>query len=100
MKNRLRGFAVATATSVALLTAAVPGGASAKAPVRATAAKACSSGYVSARIGGEQKCLRRGEYCARGYASQYHRYGYNCVALSGASHLEPRALRGHVRVRP
>jgi hypothetical protein len=55
-------------------------------------AKSCSAGYVHGVIGGAQKCLRRGEYCAHAYASQYHRYGYNCVIVSGAYHLEPRAL--------
>jgi hypothetical protein len=53
-------------------------------------AKSCSASYVKGKIGGATKCLRRGEYCARSYANQYHRYGFNCVALSGAYHLEPR----------
>lgn len=56
----------------------------------AALAKSCSAGYVRGVIGGVQKCLRRGEYCAHAYASQYHRYGYNCVIVSGAYHLEPR----------
>jgi hypothetical protein len=51
-------------------------------PVSATttaaAAKPCSSGYRHAVIGGAHKCLRRGQYCARRYDSQYHRYGYHC----------------------
>lgn len=55
-------------------------------------AKSCSAGYVHGVIGGAQKCLRRGEYCAHAYARQYHRYGYNCVIVSGAYHLEPRSL--------
>ncbi len=53
-------------------------------------AKSCSAGYVHAVIGGAQKCLRRGEFCAHGYANQYHRYGFNCVIVSGDYHLEPR----------
>ena len=57
-----------------------------------SSAKSCSAGYVRGTIGGATKCLRRGEYCAHSYASQYHRYGFNCVALSGAYHLEPRRL--------
>jgi hypothetical protein len=55
-------------------------------------AKSCSAGYIHGVIGGAQKCLRRGEYCAHSYATQYHRYGFNCVIVSGAYHLEPRAL--------
>jgi hypothetical protein len=56
----------------------------------AALAKTCSASYVHGTIGGVQKCLRRGEYCAHTYASQYHRYGFNCVIVSGAYHLEPR----------
>jgi hypothetical protein len=55
-------------------------------------AKTCSAGYIHGVIGGAQKCLRRGEYCAHGYATQYHRYGFDCVIVSGAFHLEPRSL--------
>jgi hypothetical protein len=54
-------------------------------------AKSCSASYVKGTIGGVTKCLRRGEYCARSYANQYHRYGFNCVVVSGAYHLEPRS---------
>jgi hypothetical protein len=53
-------------------------------------ATSCSSSYVSAKIGGVHKCLRRGEYCAHAYASQYKHYGFNCIWKSGAYHLEPR----------
>ena len=42
-------------------------------------AKTCSAGFVHGVIGGRQKCLRRGEFCAHRYNSQYHRYGYRCV---------------------
>jgi hypothetical protein len=44
----------------------------------AIAAKTCSAGYKHAYIGGAEKCLHRGEYCAARYASQYRRYGYSC----------------------
>jgi hypothetical protein len=53
-------------------------------------AKSCSAGYIKGTIGGVTKCLRRGEYCAHSFANQYHRYGFNCVIVSGAYHLEPR----------
>jgi hypothetical protein len=42
--------------------------------------KSCSAGYTRAVIGGSQKCLRRGQFCAKAYRSQYVRYGYRCVA--------------------
>jgi len=54
------------------------------------AAKSCSASYVKGTIGGVTKCLRRGEYCAHAYGTQYRRYGFNCVIVSGAYHLEPR----------
>jgi hypothetical protein len=41
-------------------------------------------------IGGQQKCLRRGEFCAHRYASQYRRYHFSCsYYVSGEYHLEP-----------
>jgi hypothetical protein len=46
--------------------------------VHTASAKPCSSGWKHAVIGGEHKCLRRGQFCARRYDSQYHRYGYHC----------------------
>jgi hypothetical protein len=39
----------------------------------------CSSGFKSAVIGGKQKCLRRGQFCAKASDSQYRRYGFRCV---------------------
>jgi ABC-type sugar transport system substrate-binding protein len=51
----------------------------AKAPAIAVVAKTCSSGYKHAVISGEHKCLRRGQYCAARYKSQYKRYGFTCA---------------------
>ena len=42
--------------------------------------KSCSAGFTHAIIGGRQKCLRRGEFCAAAYKRQYVRYGFRCVA--------------------
>jgi hypothetical protein len=42
-------------------------------------AKTCSSGYTHAVIGGVEKCLRAGEFCAHSYDGQYRRYGYRCI---------------------
>jgi hypothetical protein len=54
-----------------------------------TIAKTCSSSYTRATIGGEQKCLRRGQFCARRYRKQYRRYGFRCVKrdVRGNYHL-------------
>jgi hypothetical protein len=76
---------IATRVALALATAAVAmgGGSTASASPRATpvaiAAKSCSGSYTHAVIGGAQKCLRRGEFCAHRYASQYRRYGLSCT---------------------
>ena len=74
-------FAAAAGASAVLLglvfIGGVPAGAASRPP--AVMAKTCSAGYVHAVIGGEQKCLRNGEYCAHRYASQYRRYGFSCA---------------------
>lgn len=80
-------IAAATIASVVAVLALLPSNA---------LAKSCSAGYIHGVIGGAQKCLRRGEYCAHSYASQYHRYGFNCVVVSGAYHLEPRMVRDEI----
>jgi hypothetical protein len=52
-------------------------------------AKTCSSSYTHAVIGGAQKCLRAGEYCAHNEQSQYRRYGYTCSNyVDGEYHLK------------
>lgn len=62
------GVAFAPAYSTAASQSGYPG---------AVAAKTCR-GYVKATIGGQTKCLRRGEYCAKAYKTQYRRYGFTC----------------------
>lgn len=56
----------------------------------AAAAKTCSAGYTHAVIGGAQKCLRRGEYCAKADRKQYPKYGFICEDVSGRYRLEPK----------
>lgn len=41
-------------------------------------AKPCGNGYTHAVVNGSHKCLRRGQYCAKGSDSTYHRYGFHC----------------------
>lgn len=45
---------------------------------------------VHARIGGQSKCIARGQYCARRYERQYERYGFTCSKRdrNGRYHLE------------
>jgi hypothetical protein len=84
----MRRFA---ATACAVLGIALGGGSSALAtsqPV-ASVSKTCHGSYVHAVIGGRQKCLRRGEFCAHAYQRQYRRYGFSCTSTDarGKYHL-------------
>lgn len=47
---------------------------------------ACSN----ARIGGQSKCIARGQYCARRYQRDYRRYGLTCSKIdrNGRYHLQ------------
>ncbi|MDO8184687.1 hypothetical protein Q5424_04980 [Conexibacter sp. JD483] len=31
-----------------------------------------------AKIGGQSRCIARGQYCAKRYESDYRKYGYSC----------------------
>jgi hypothetical protein len=68
--------AVLTCAAVAFAPAVAP--AHSSGPPSAIVAKSCSGGYTHAVIGGQEKCLRRGQYCARSRDREYHRYGYHC----------------------
>jgi hypothetical protein len=76
MRIRTTLVAMMAAGALAAAPSAVPAK-PATGPV-AVAAEACSAGFKHAVIGGQEKCLRRGQFCARRYDSQYHRYGYRC----------------------
>lgn len=56
--------------------------------VSGAAAKTCSGRYVHAVIGGQQKCLAVGEYCARRYERTYVHYGFVCERVRGTFRLE------------
>lgn len=81
MRKSYAAIAVALALAAAAPTAAPARPASPQ--MRAVAAKTCSAGYTHAVIGGAEKCLRRGEFCAKRYRSQYRRYGYTCSYRNG-----------------
>jgi hypothetical protein len=57
---------------------------------RATAPRASVASCVYGRIGGQTKCLRRGEYCSYRLRRQYPRYGFVCGKRDrrGDYHLE------------
>jgi hypothetical protein len=74
LRNR---FLVGIATLVAAVAAGTAAPIAPASP--AVVAKTCSAGYTHAVIGGVQKCLRRGEFCAHRYDRQYRRYGYRCI---------------------
>jgi hypothetical protein len=77
MRSRLAVFAAAAVAFVAGPSGHVFTG-SALEPTAAVA-KTCSSGFKHAVINGAEKCLRRGEFCARAADRQYRRYGYRCT---------------------
>jgi hypothetical protein len=66
-------------TLILLATAAfvLPQDVQASATPIAISAKVCHRG-TPARIGGAQKCLQVGEYCATRFEGQYERYGFEC----------------------
>ena len=66
-----------TAVLLSAVAVALPTSVQATAAPIATGAKVCHRG-TPARIGGAQKCLQAGEYCARRYERQYERYGFEC----------------------
>jgi hypothetical protein len=45
----------------------------------AVVAKTCHAGFVHAKVGGKEKCLHSGEFCATRYNNDYKRYGFKCV---------------------
>lgn len=65
-----------TAVLYVTLAVALPASVQATTPV-GIAAKVCHSG-IPARIGGAEKCLQAGEYCATRYERQYEHYGFEC----------------------
>jgi hypothetical protein len=71
-----RLFLVAAAAVIAAVALAA---ATRAAPTKMTRS-ACSSGFVSALVGGEPKCLHAGEFCSPAHATDYARYGFACLA--------------------
>ena len=84
--NRLRLF---VAIALAAIGAAFSTPAYSQSLTPASITKSCRSGYTHAIIGGSEKCLHAGEFCAHRYDSQYRRYGYRCIYAdaNGRYHL-------------
>jgi hypothetical protein len=80
MRNRLAVFATIVVSGL------VPLAGTAQARPATPAAAQCSSSYTHASIGGESKCLRRGEYCAVRYKSTYRQYGFTCSGSPARLH--------------
>jgi hypothetical protein len=76
--RRLVALAAATA-AFAAAPAVAPLGAGTPLAPQAAVAKTCSAGFKHAIIRGAEKCLRRGQFCARAADSQYRRYGFRCT---------------------
>jgi uncharacterized protein (DUF697 family) len=87
MKRRLAALAIAAA-AFAAAPAVAPVSGSPVAPASAVA-KSCSASYTHALINGSEKCLRRGQFCARAADRQYRRYGFHCTKrdATGRYHL-------------
>jgi curli biogenesis system outer membrane secretion channel CsgG len=60
--------------ALALVGAAPTASTAASAPADPAVHAACTS----ARIGGQRKCIARGQFCARSHQRDYRRYGYSC----------------------
>jgi hypothetical protein len=74
-RRTMKRAIVTVAAAVAL---AVGGAVTTAERAAAAPAKACSPGWTHGVIGGEHKCLRGGQFCAKRHERQYRRYGYTC----------------------
>jgi hypothetical protein len=81
----MRKSLVGVLAAASLLPAAAPASAAPATDVPAAHATAC----IRAVIGGQRKCIQRGQFCARRYQRQYLRYGFSCSKrdLRGNWHL-------------
>jgi hypothetical protein len=82
MKRRIALFVAIAVTGLTSAVASAP--AHVATPFQAT--KTCSHSYTHAVIGGQQKCLRRGEYCAVRFKATYLHYGFHCFGSPARLH--------------
>lgn len=64
--------------AAALALAAPAAAAAPQTSPQATISKSCSSGYKHAVLGGEHKCLRVSQFCAKRHQRAYKRKGFVC----------------------
>lgn len=88
MKRRLVALGAAASLFVAAPAVAPVFDGSPVTPPSAVA-KTCSASFTHAIINSAQKCLRRGQFCARTSDRQYRRYGFRCLRrdAGGRYHL-------------
>ena len=84
MRRRLAALAVA-----AVVVGAAPAFDTSPLTPADAIAKSCGASYRHAVISGSEKCLRRGQFCARAADGQYRRYGFRCIKrdATGGYHL-------------
>lgn len=92
--SRVRTGLVAALAALALGPAAGPAPAVSSpawgSPAQVIELKTCGPGFKKAVIDGQEKCLRRGQFCKRSADRQYRRYGYKCVRdRAGRYRLQP-----------
>jgi hypothetical protein len=76
----LRRWIVSGAVALSLVGAGpMAATAASPAPRPSVVWRSCGAGFTHARIGGSEKCLRRGQFCAMSHKRQYVRYGFRCV---------------------
>lgn len=78
MRTRLAAVLAATSLSIAAAPAVAP---ASNEPVPVAHA-ACTR----ATIGGQSKCIARGQYCARSHQRDYRRYGFSCSKRDNRGH--------------
>ena len=81
MKNRFAALAIA---------AALLGAAPLATPVADAASPTATAACKRAKIGGQSKCIARGQYCAKRFERDYNRYGFTCSKRdrNGRWHLQ------------
>jgi hypothetical protein len=87
---KIRRWLAASTAALGLIGAApVVAPAAPPAAHAAIASKSCSGSFTHATINGAEKCLRRGQFCARAADGQYRRLGFRCVSrdVRGNYHL-------------
>jgi len=65
-------------TFAAVTALALPGVAGATQSAAPSTNSVAHSSCVSAKIGGQRKCIARGQFCTRAFQSDYLRYGLSC----------------------